>query len=78
MSVKPTRAQGSKVLVVPGENGDQYLWLGNQWVTATEVDNPRNKDLLYWTVLQFDQNGMIQQVVRQNTTTLSIKSIVKT
>eukprot|EP01084_Bolivina_argentea_P033319 61641_1 len=69
-----TRAQGSKVISVPGANGDQYLWLGNQWVTATEPGNPRNKDLLYWTVLDFDEYGMIKQIVREDTTQLSIKN----
>lgn len=68
-----TRAQGSKVIAVPGGDdiGDQYLWLGNQWVTAEEPGNPRDKDLLYWTVLQFD-NDMIKQIVRQDTTQLSV------
>ena len=69
-----TRAQGSKVICVDGglSVGNQYLWLGNQWGTATESGNPRDKDLLYWTVLQFDTKGKIQQIVRQDTTKLTV------
>eukprot|EP00483_Globobulimina_turgida_P011124 UN11145 len=38
-----TRAQGSKVMVVPGENGDQYLWLGNQWLQPRKLAIPEIK-----------------------------------
>ena len=50
-----TRAQASAVVVV----GEQYLWLGNQWVTA----NARNADLLYWSVLRFSSDGDVLQFV---------------
>jgi len=65
-----TRAQGSKVVPVVGADGEaQFLWLGNQWVSS---GGARNADLLYWTVLQFDAQGKIQQIVREDTTTLSL------
>ena len=68
-----TRAQGSKVVPVPAADGSiQYLWIGNQWVTATQPGHPRDHDLLYFTVLDFDDKGVIQQIVRSDTTTLSL------
>jgi hypothetical protein len=66
-----TRAQGSKVVPVVGADGEtQYLWLGNQWVTA--ASGARNQDLLYWSVLQFDSKGAVQQIVRADAATLSL------
>lgn len=68
-----TRAQGSKVVRVPAADGSiQYLWVGNQWVSAEQPGAPRNHDLLYWTLLQFNQTGFIQQIVRQDSVTLSL------
>ena len=64
-----THAQGSDVIVVDNE---QYLWLGNQWVTAIENGNPRNKDLLYWTVLEFNDGGDIEQVVYDTSANISV------
>ena len=66
-----TRAQGSKVVPVVGADGaTQYLWLGNAWVTA--ASGARNQDLLYWTVLDFDAEGKVQQIVRADAATLSL------
>lgn len=66
-----TRAQGSKVAVVPAADGTlQYLWLGNAWVTAPT--GARNADLLYWTVLGFDGAGNITQIVRADSAVLSL------
>ncbi len=67
-----TGAQGSDVIRVPGVDGSvQFLWLGNQWVTAGEAGHPRDHDLLYWTLLRFD-GARIQQIVPQNAVTLSL------
>ena len=66
-----TRAQGSKVVPVVGADGElQFLWLGNAWVSSKS--GARNADLLYWTVLQFDAAGKIQQIVREDAATLSL------
>jgi hypothetical protein len=66
-----TRAQGSKVVPVVGADGaTQYLWLGNAWVTAASGE--RNQDLLYWTVLDFDAKGAVQQIVRADSAVLSL------
>ena len=68
-----TRAQGSKVFVVPDAAGaEQFVWLGNQWVTSSLPGRPRNHDLLYWTVLQFDAQGSVQQIIRQPALNLTV------
>lgn len=68
-----TRAQASDVVQVRAADGSlQFLWLGNQWVTAAGPDHSHNHDLLYWSLLQFDGDGRIQPVVRQDTVTLSL------
>lgn len=58
-----TNAQASVVLVL-GDTaetaGEQVLWMGNQWVTSGR----RNADLLYWTMLDFDDSsGAVGQLV---------------
>jgi hypothetical protein len=73
-----TRAQQTKVIMVPdGQGNTQYLWAGNQWVTSLRPDGslggPRNQDLLYWTVLDFDAAGNIQQVVWQDECTINVQ-----
>ena len=68
-----TRAQQTKVLEVRGEGGiSQYLWVGNQWVTSTLPGNPRNNDLLYWSVLEFTSDTSIRQFAYRPTCNLSI------
>ena len=68
-----TSAQGTDVIRVPGADGSlQFLWLGNQWVTAAGPGHPRDHDLLYWSVLQFGDGGRIQHLVRQDVVTLSL------
>jgi hypothetical protein len=47
--------------------------LGNQWVTAGAPGQPRDHDLLYWSVLRFDGDGQIQQLVREDTVSLSLE-----
>lgn len=59
-----THAQASTVVRVK----DQFLWLGNQWVTGLT----RNSGLLYWSVLNFDASGDIQQIVRSDTATIVV------
>jgi hypothetical protein len=49
------------------------MWLGNQWVTAGGPGQPRDHDLLYWSVLRFDDRGQIQQLVHQDTVSLSLR-----
>ena len=49
-----TNAQASAVVRV----GEQWLWMGNQWVTA----GVRNRGLLYWSVLRFDGSGDVRQL----------------
>ena len=58
-----TNAQASAVLDV---GNDQWLWLGNQWVSSGR----RNADLLYWTVLDFDDDGNVRQVVYKDSATV--------
>jgi len=68
-----THAQQSKVFTVKDGMGNlQYIWLGNQWVTAQEPGNPRNKDLLYWDILNFNSTGGIEQFTRKETIIVSI------
>ncbi len=62
-----------QVVPVPAADGStQYLWIGNQWVTSQLPGSPRNRDLLYFTVLQFNSDGTIQQIVYSDTTLLSL------
>ena len=71
-----THAQGSKVITVPdGQGSVQYVWIGNQWVTSTLPGRPRNHDLLYWAVLEFDSNNNIVQLVRQDNVTIHLPDI---
>ena len=68
-----TKAQGSKVVPVTGADGRaQYLWIGNQWVTSMYAGRPRNRDLLAFYVLQFDDAGVIQQIEYAESTSLSL------
>jgi hypothetical protein len=73
-----TKAQQTKVVPVPdGAGGTQYLWLGNQWYTAPGpgpggLGGPRDADLLYFSVLNFNASGAIQQMVWAPTTTLTV------
>ncbi len=68
-----TGAQGSEVIRVPAADGSlQFVWLGNQWVTAGEPGHPRDHDLLYWSVLQFDSDGRIEHLVAQDAVTLRL------
>jgi hypothetical protein len=68
-----TRAQGTKVLEVPdGVGGTQYLWIGNQWVTSQAPGAPRNKDLLFFAVLQFSADGNITQMRWADSATLIV------
>lgn len=65
--VPPSRCEcvsQSKVFTVPSPTTGQlqYVWLGNAWVTSTLPGRPRNHDLLYWTLLAFDDGGMVKQV----------------
>jgi len=53
-----TRSQASAVF----EYGDAHIFLGNQWVTATEPGHPRNGDLFFWSVLRFGADGNPLQV----------------
>lgn len=63
-----TRAQASDVFIWPptvaetSSNASVFVWLGNQWVTATEPGHPRNHDLVYWTPLNFTSNGSIARL----------------
>ena len=65
-----TKAQQSKVVVVEGAGGGepQYLWIGNQWVTG----GARDRDLLYFAVLNFSSDGNITQMVYSETVELSV------
>ena len=71
-----TRAQGSKVFNVTAADGsEQFVWLGNQWVSSTQPGMPRNHDLLYWSLLEFDDTvspPSIKQFVRMDSVTLSL------
>ena len=74
-----THAQGSKVFsVIAADGTEQFVWLGNQWVTATEPGRPRNHDLLYWAILEFDDTvspPMIKQLSRTDNITLSLPDV---
>jgi hypothetical protein len=61
-----TRAQASAVFRV----GGAYVWLGNQWVTGPA----RDRDLLYWDVLQFDGAGKILQMTRREQVQITLPS----
>jgi hypothetical protein len=74
-----TRAQQTKVILVPDGAGNvQYLWMGNAWVTAPGplpggVGGPRDQDLLYFSVLQFNATGDgILQMVREDECQLQV------
>jgi len=68
-----THAQQTKVFPVPNVSGEiQWIWLGNQWVTSSELGNPRNNDLLYWDILSFNASGTIQQFIRKDKVVISV------
>ena len=71
-----THAQQSKVVEVTGADGEaQYLWVGNQWVTATTPGRERNRDLLYWALLSFTADGNITQMEWQDSVKLSMPDL---
>lgn len=68
-----TRAQATAIFLVPSPGGDeQYVYMGNQWQTAQFPGRPRNRDLLYFTKMQFFSNGSVEQFVWQNETTIDL------
>lgn len=72
-----TKAQAQKVFPVPGSGGTdtaQYVWLGSQWNSGLSETppGPRNHDLLYWSPLQFQENGSLVQMVWQDNVTITV------
>lgn len=68
-----TRAQQTYVVrVVGSDGGEQWLWVGNAWVTSDLPGHPRDHDLLYFALLDFDEDGMVKQLVRTDNVTLSV------
>jgi len=66
-----THAQASAVFPVPSADGSTlYVWLGNAWVTS--ASGARNGDLLYWSLLEFDAAGAVQQLARRDNVTATI------
>jgi len=60
-----TKAQASTVFTVKATDGTmQYIWLGNQWNSglAEKPPGPRHHGLLYFSVLQFNETGAVQQI----------------
>ena len=51
----------------------QFVWLGNQWVSAHGPGHPRNRDLLYFALLSFGADGSIQHLKRQDEIHLSLR-----
>ena len=51
-----------------GNSTTSHLWMGNQWNSglAETPPGPRKHDLLYWAVLDFNANGTIKQLHRQD------------
>ena len=67
-----TRAQQTKVVAIPSATaGLQFLWIGNAWVTS---GGPRNADLLYFSILNFTDNGEIAQMIREDQCLLNVGS----
>eukprot|EP01048_Picozoa_sp_COSAG05_P005959 COSAG05_NODE_370_length_10716_cov_5.748422_3_plen_371_part_00 len=65
-----TKAQASFVFEAGGSGAaTEYVWCGNQWNSGLSETppGPRMHDLLYWTKLNFNTNGTIQQVVYSET-----------
>jgi hypothetical protein len=65
-----TRAQGSAILQIGGSGpAGQTLWLGNQWNSGlrSSPPGPRNHDLLYWALLEFEEGeaAAVKQLTRQ-------------
>jgi hypothetical protein len=76
-----TKAQASAVFEVAaptGPNGEageaSFVWVGNQWNSGLSETplGPRNHDLLYWTVLGFNENGTVKQVEYQEQITFDM------
>ena len=61
-----TKAQASAVFEVKGTSDSSFVWMGNQWNSGcagkTVCPGPRQHDLLYWTVLKFNDDGTLKQV----------------
>jgi len=58
--------------VPDAEGRQQFLWVGNQWVTSTQAGAPRKNDLLFFAVLKFADDGNITQMQWAESATLHI------
>eukprot|EP00040_Diaphanoeca_grandis_P019310 m.101922 g.101922 ORF g.101922 m.101922 type:complete len:382 (-) comp27365_c0_seq1:189-1334(-) len=71
-----TKAQASAVVKIPGATPDDdvYLWMGNQWNSGLSESppGPRKHDLLYWSVLNFNATGAVEQFVYQSSATFDM------
>lgn len=70
-----TKAQASTVFTVKAPDGKlQYVWMGNQWNSGLSETppGPRHHDLLYWTVLQFNATGGVEQMVYNQSATIQM------
>jgi hypothetical protein len=63
-----TKAQASAAFGVPDSSsptgGSSIVWMGNQWNSGLDETppGPRNHDLLYWAVLDFNADGTVKQL----------------
>lgn len=73
-----TKAQASAVFAVNGESDTNYVWLGNQWNSGLKLTppGPRNHDLLYWTVLAFEDDGSVKQVNYSDTASFDLSTVL--
>lgn len=64
-------AQQTHIATIPQPEGIQYIWMGDLW--GSRKDGIKGHDLQYWSgPLQFDENGMIKTLVREDSVTLKL------
>jgi len=65
-----TRSQQNYIVQVDTPNGIEYIWTGDRWQQAP--DGIKGHDPQYWVPLQFDSNGMIQNVTWVDSFTMDV------
>ena len=67
------KAQQTHVATLPTPSGLVYLWMGDRW--GSRPDGIKGHDFQYWSSpLQFDKDGMIQQLKWENEWKFAVNS----
>ena len=65
------KAQQTDVATLPTSHGSIYIWMGDRW--GSRPDGIKGHDFQYWSrPLQFDPDGMIKQLIWDETITVAL------